>query len=151
MCYLGVNLYFKTNSDLFRSSLNKPFGSGIVTPSGILLNSQILDFTWPNKTHSSSPNPVHAPFFLDGVIIHLFSHNSINCSFTFSLCLVSFALAQQPPAWEEAHVLSDAHSGEASRGVMWHIRGHWIFQWRESTQWHYTGNLHDASIHYIRD
>lgn len=39
------------------SSLNKPFGSGIVTPSGILLNSQILDFSWPNKTNSSSPNP----------------------------------------------------------------------------------------------
>uniref|UniRef100_A0A3Q2TTR3 Glutathione hydrolase n=1 Tax=Fundulus heteroclitus TaxID=8078 RepID=A0A3Q2TTR3_FUNHE len=40
------------------SSLNKPFGSGIVTPSGILLNSQILDFSWPNKTLSSLPNPV---------------------------------------------------------------------------------------------
>uniref|UniRef100_A0A671WHT2 Gamma-glutamyltransferase 7 n=1 Tax=Sparus aurata TaxID=8175 RepID=A0A671WHT2_SPAAU len=39
------------------SSLNKPFGSGIVTPSGILLNSQILDFSWANKTQSSSPNP----------------------------------------------------------------------------------------------
>ncbi|XP_040008058.1 glutathione hydrolase 7 [Xiphias gladius] len=39
------------------SSLNKPFGSGIVTPSGVLLNSQILDFSWPNKTQSSSPNP----------------------------------------------------------------------------------------------
>ncbi|TNN30320.1 Gamma-glutamyltransferase 7 [Liparis tanakae] len=39
------------------SSLNKPFGSGIVTPSGILLNSQILDFSWPNKTPGSSPNP----------------------------------------------------------------------------------------------
>ncbi|KAM9344321.1 glutathione hydrolase 7 [Pholidichthys leucotaenia] len=39
------------------SSLNKPFGSGIVTRSGILLNSQILDFSWPNKTESSSPNP----------------------------------------------------------------------------------------------
>ncbi|KAM9350807.1 glutathione hydrolase 7 [Symphorus nematophorus] len=39
------------------SSLNKPFGSRIVTPSGILLNSQILDFSWPNKTKSSSPNP----------------------------------------------------------------------------------------------
>ncbi|KAM4738096.1 glutathione hydrolase 7 [Anableps anableps] len=39
------------------SSLNKPFGSGIVTSSGILLNSQILDFSWPNKTLSSSPNP----------------------------------------------------------------------------------------------
>ncbi|XP_071332535.1 glutathione hydrolase 7 isoform X2 [Trachinotus anak] len=39
------------------SSLNKPFGSGIVTPTGILLNSQILDFSWPNKTQSSSPNP----------------------------------------------------------------------------------------------
>ncbi|XP_070695928.1 glutathione hydrolase 7 [Pempheris klunzingeri] len=39
------------------SSLNKPFGSGIVTPSGILLNSQILDFSWPNKTENSSPNP----------------------------------------------------------------------------------------------
>ncbi|XP_060913292.1 glutathione hydrolase 7 [Labrus mixtus] len=39
------------------SSLNKPFGSGIVTPSGILLNSQILDFSWPNKTRRSSPNP----------------------------------------------------------------------------------------------
>ncbi|XP_034551647.1 glutathione hydrolase 7 isoform X2 [Notolabrus celidotus] len=41
----------------FMSSLNKPFGSGIVTPSGILLNSQILDFSWPNKSRSSSPNP----------------------------------------------------------------------------------------------
>ncbi|NP_001239167.1 gamma-glutamyltransferase 7 [Oryzias latipes] len=39
------------------SSLNKPFGSGIVTSSGILLNSQILDFSWANKTLSSSPNP----------------------------------------------------------------------------------------------
>lgn len=39
------------------SSLNKPFGSGILTPSGILLNSQILDFSWPNKTQNSSPNP----------------------------------------------------------------------------------------------
>lgn len=39
------------------SSLNKPFGSGIVTPSGILLNSQILDFSWPNKTRAASPNP----------------------------------------------------------------------------------------------
>ncbi|XP_058499262.1 glutathione hydrolase 7 [Solea solea] len=41
----------------FMSSLNKPFGSGIITASGILLNSQILDFSWPNKTQSSSPNP----------------------------------------------------------------------------------------------
>ncbi|KAM4610285.1 glutathione hydrolase 7 [Polymixia lowei] len=41
------------------SSLNKPFGSGIVTPSGILLNSQILDFSWPNKTESSSPHNPH--------------------------------------------------------------------------------------------
>ncbi|XP_034393351.1 glutathione hydrolase 7 [Cyclopterus lumpus] len=39
------------------SSLNKPFGSGIVTPSGILLNSQILDFSWANKTPGSLPNP----------------------------------------------------------------------------------------------
>ncbi|CAK6968230.1 glutathione hydrolase 7 [Scomber scombrus] len=39
------------------SSLNKLFGSRIVTPSGIILNSQILDFSWPNKTESSSPNP----------------------------------------------------------------------------------------------
>lgn len=43
------------------SSVNKPFGSGIVTPSGILLNSQILDFSWPNKTQSSSPNPHNSP------------------------------------------------------------------------------------------
>ncbi|XP_072305894.1 glutathione hydrolase 7 [Eucyclogobius newberryi] len=39
------------------SSLNRPFGSGILTTSGILLNSQILDFSWPNKTNSSTPNP----------------------------------------------------------------------------------------------
>ncbi|XP_021171976.2 glutathione hydrolase 7 [Fundulus heteroclitus] len=42
------------------SSLNKPFGSGIVTSSGILLNSQILDFSWPNKTLSSLPNPYNS-------------------------------------------------------------------------------------------
>ncbi|XP_026800738.2 glutathione hydrolase 7 [Pangasianodon hypophthalmus] len=40
------------------SSMNQPFGSRIVTPSGILLNSQILDFSWPNKSQSSvPPNP----------------------------------------------------------------------------------------------
>lgn len=39
------------------SSLNKPFGSGIITPSGIILNSQILDFSWSNKTEKSAPNP----------------------------------------------------------------------------------------------
>ncbi|RVE72849.1 hypothetical protein OJAV_G00041940 [Oryzias javanicus] len=32
------------------STLNRPFGSRILTPSGILLNSLILDFFWPNKT-----------------------------------------------------------------------------------------------------
>ncbi|XP_045548055.1 glutathione hydrolase 7 isoform X1 [Salmo salar] len=32
------------------SSLNRPFGSRILTPSGILLNSQILAFSWPIKT-----------------------------------------------------------------------------------------------------
>ncbi|XP_037540021.1 glutathione hydrolase 7 [Nematolebias whitei] len=40
-----------------QSSLNKPFGSGIVTSSGILLNGQILDFSWPNKTQNFSPDP----------------------------------------------------------------------------------------------
>ncbi|KAK3547458.1 hypothetical protein QTP86_021036 [Hemibagrus guttatus] len=40
------------------SSMNQPFGSRIMTPSGILLNSQILDFSWPNKSQSSiPPNP----------------------------------------------------------------------------------------------
>uniref|UniRef100_A0A4W3J8B0 Glutathione hydrolase n=1 Tax=Callorhinchus milii TaxID=7868 RepID=A0A4W3J8B0_CALMI len=37
----------------FCSSLNRPFGSGIMTTSGILLNSQMLDFSW-NKTQDSS-------------------------------------------------------------------------------------------------
>ncbi|XP_029426682.1 glutathione hydrolase 7 isoform X3 [Nannospalax galili] len=36
------------------SSLNRPFGSGLITPSGILLNSQILDFSWPNRTANHS-------------------------------------------------------------------------------------------------
>ncbi|NXS91779.1 GGT7 hydrolase, partial [Jacana jacana] len=40
------------------SSLNRPFGSGIITPSGILLNSQMLDFSCQNKTMNSSiPRP----------------------------------------------------------------------------------------------
>ncbi|NXG14346.1 GGT7 hydrolase, partial [Grallaria varia] len=40
------------------SSLNRPFGSGIITPSGILLNSQMLDFSWQNKTlNHSIPRP----------------------------------------------------------------------------------------------
>ncbi|XP_025061176.1 glutathione hydrolase 7 [Alligator sinensis] len=46
------------------SSLNRPFGSGIITPSGILLNSQMLDFSWLNKTsnHSSlSPRNLIQP------------------------------------------------------------------------------------------
>uniref|UniRef100_A0A8C8EIE1 Glutathione hydrolase n=1 Tax=Oncorhynchus tshawytscha TaxID=74940 RepID=A0A8C8EIE1_ONCTS len=41
------------------SSLNRPFGSRIVTPSGILLNSQILDFSWSNKTQTSQPPNPH--------------------------------------------------------------------------------------------
>ncbi|XP_042356737.1 glutathione hydrolase 7-like [Plectropomus leopardus] len=32
------------------SSLNAPFGSRIITRSGVILNSLILDFAWPNKT-----------------------------------------------------------------------------------------------------
>ncbi|KFU91291.1 Gamma-glutamyltransferase 7, partial [Chaetura pelagica] len=36
------------------SSLNRPFGSGIITPSGVLLNSQMLDFSWQNKTMNNS-------------------------------------------------------------------------------------------------
>ncbi|KAM6248499.1 glutathione hydrolase 7 isoform 2-T2 [Porphyrio hochstetteri] len=40
------------------SSLNRPFGSGIMTPSGVLLNSQMLDFSWQNKTmNHSTPRP----------------------------------------------------------------------------------------------
>ncbi|KAJ6661111.1 hypothetical protein lerEdw1_016912 [Lerista edwardsae] len=39
------------------SSLNRPFGSGIMTSSGILLNSQMLDFSWVNETdNQSSPS-----------------------------------------------------------------------------------------------
>ena len=44
------------------SSMNKPFGSGILTSSGILLNSQILAFSWPNKTQTSEHNPVMLTF-----------------------------------------------------------------------------------------
>ncbi|XP_061865261.1 glutathione hydrolase 7 isoform X2 [Colius striatus] len=36
------------------SSLNRPFGSGIMTPSGVLLNSQMLDFSWQNRTTNHS-------------------------------------------------------------------------------------------------
>lgn len=36
------------------SSLNRPFGSGIITPSGVLLNSQMLDFSWPDQTQDNS-------------------------------------------------------------------------------------------------
>ncbi|XP_071350806.1 glutathione hydrolase 7-like isoform X4 [Trachinotus anak] len=32
------------------SSLSRPFGSRLITPSGVILNSLILDFYWPNKT-----------------------------------------------------------------------------------------------------
>ncbi|KFP37906.1 Gamma-glutamyltransferase 7, partial [Chlamydotis macqueenii] len=40
------------------SSLNRPFGSGIITPTGVLLNSQMLDFSWQNKTMNHSvPRP----------------------------------------------------------------------------------------------
>ncbi|XP_043566011.1 glutathione hydrolase 7 [Chiloscyllium plagiosum] len=36
------------------SSLNRPFGSGIMTASGVLLNSQMLDFSWSNKAQDNS-------------------------------------------------------------------------------------------------
>ncbi|XP_043946222.1 glutathione hydrolase 7 [Protopterus annectens] len=43
------------------SSLNRPFGSGIMTPSGVLLNSQMLDFSWLNKTQDhTTPNPANS-------------------------------------------------------------------------------------------
>ncbi|KAM7423232.1 hypothetical protein PAMA_011000 [Pampus argenteus] len=32
------------------SSLSRPFGSRIITQSGVILNGLILDFSWPNKT-----------------------------------------------------------------------------------------------------
>ncbi|KAK6321604.1 hypothetical protein J4Q44_G00085800 [Coregonus suidteri] len=38
------------NSHCLHVSLNRPFGSRILTPSGIRMNCQILDFSWPNKT-----------------------------------------------------------------------------------------------------
>ncbi|CAB1314762.1 unnamed protein product, partial [Coregonus sp. 'balchen'] len=38
------------NSHCLHVSLNRPFGSRILTPSGISMNCQILDFSWPNKT-----------------------------------------------------------------------------------------------------
>lgn len=40
-----------------------------MTPSGILLNSQILAFSWPNKTTGSLPNPVIALSFLHILIL----------------------------------------------------------------------------------
>ncbi|NXX99173.1 GGT7 hydrolase, partial [Centropus bengalensis] len=44
------------------SSLNRPFGSGIMTPSGVLLNSQMLDFSWQNQTlNHSVPRPPNLP------------------------------------------------------------------------------------------
>lgn len=46
-----------------RSSLNRPFGSGLITPSGILLNSQMLDFSWPNRTANHSAPSLVGPCF----------------------------------------------------------------------------------------
>nr|KAF6471325.1 gamma-glutamyltransferase 7 [Molossus molossus] len=54
---LGDPLYDSTiteSMDDMLSSLNRPFGSGLITPSGILLNSQMLDFSWPNRTANHS-------------------------------------------------------------------------------------------------
>ncbi|XP_059184356.1 glutathione hydrolase 7-like isoform X2 [Centropristis striata] len=45
----------------FASSLSTPFGCGIITRSGVILNSLILDFSWPNKTrgHLFTKQRVH--------------------------------------------------------------------------------------------
>ncbi|XP_015981883.2 glutathione hydrolase 7 isoform X4 [Rousettus aegyptiacus] len=54
---LGDPVYDSTiteSMDDMLSSLNRPFGSGLITPSGILLNSQMLDFSWPNRTANHS-------------------------------------------------------------------------------------------------
>ena len=45
------------------SSLNRPFGSGLITPSGILLNSQMLDFSWPNRTANHPAPSLVGPCF----------------------------------------------------------------------------------------
>lgn len=81
------------------SSLNKPFGSGIVTPSGILLNSQILDFSWTNKTQGSSPNPVIATFFVS-VLMYLFLTHLQNLSwmlFSFGWCSITTSTLGKDP------------------------------------------------------
>ncbi|XP_043080014.1 glutathione hydrolase 7 isoform X2 [Puntigrus tetrazona] len=59
---LGDSMFDSSVSELVTqmlSSLNRPFGSRIVTPSGILLNSQMLDFSWPNKTQSAAAYNQH--------------------------------------------------------------------------------------------
>lgn len=125
------------------SSLNRPFGSGIVTPSGLLLNSQILDFSWPNKTENFSPNPVSCVFFT-------LAHVSLYCLSSFSCSAQLPALyptAQQHPAWQEAHVLPDAHGGEAGSGRVRHLPGRGVVQCRQSSQCHHSGAL--TGFHYI--
>lgn len=52
--WVGVKAPAGLNLTSTRSSLNRPFGSGLLTPSGILLNSQMLDFSWPNRTANHS-------------------------------------------------------------------------------------------------
>lgn len=121
-------------SDWSLSSLNRPFGSGIVTPSGVLLNSQILDFSWPNKTDNFSPNPVSCSYrcsilINDGI--------SLNCP--VQLLVALHPTAQQHPARQEADVLPDTHGSEARSGSVWHLLGRGLVQRRQSPQWNHTG------------
>lgn len=84
------------------SSLNRPFGSRIITRTGVILNSLILDFSLPNKTRGQPlSNQVH---------YHLKSHWSILLNMVNYLPFV----AKQSPARKEACVFSHAHSRGAS-------------------------------------
>lgn len=84
------------------SSLNRPFGSRIITRTGVILNSLILDFSLPNKTRGQPlSNQVH---------YHKKSHRSILLNTVNYLPFV----AKQSPARKEACIFSHAHSRGAS-------------------------------------
>lgn len=63
MCCWALTLFHLFSlSQWSHSSLSRPFGSRLITRSGVLLNSLVLDFSWPNKTRGHfQTNPVHKP------------------------------------------------------------------------------------------
>lgn len=120
------------------SSLSRPFGSRIITRSGVILNSLILDFSWPkpNQTRGQPlTNQVHYHHRMKSVTKYSFKHGSL-----FAICAI------EKPARKAACIFSHAHNSGASMAEMWDPRSTEQFRWTTDSECDYPGWI---TLHYF--